>query len=136
MERKASRRESERLDRSQTKLCAVCGRTITWRKKWERNWDQIRYCSKRCRGNRAPDAEAALEQRILDMLAARARDATMCPSEVARAAGEVAWREQMEPVRAAARRLVARGKLEVLQGGHPVDPATARGPIRLRLRRQ
>lgn len=32
-----------------TKICAVCGRPFEWRKKWERNWDEVRYCSERCR---------------------------------------------------------------------------------------
>ena len=35
-----------------TKICATCGRPFTWRKKWERNWDEVRYCSDRCRGAR------------------------------------------------------------------------------------
>ena len=113
------------------KTCAVCGRTITWRKKWEKDWEQVRYCSERCRRNKAPAAEGALERRILEMLDARAHDATMCPSEVARAEGGD-WRERMEPVREAARRLVARGEVEIVQGGRVVDPSTARGPIRLR----
>lgn len=117
------------------KVCAGCGRTITWRKKWERNWKQIRYCSERCRKKKLGGPAAALERRILDMLAARARDATMCPSEVARAEGGASWRESMEPVREAARRLVVRGQVEILQGGQVVDPSTAKGPIRLRLRR-
>jgi hypothetical protein len=38
----------------------------------------------------------------------------------------------MERVRMAARRLVARGELEILQKGRPVDPSRAKGPIRLR----
>ena len=117
------------------KVCAVCGRSITWRKKWERDWENVRYCSERCRHHKAPGRQDALEQRILEMLATRARDATMCPSEVARAEGGEHWRERMEPVREAARRLVARGEVEILQGGRVVDPSTARGPIRLRLRR-
>ncbi|MBL8513620.1 MAG: DUF2256 domain-containing protein [Betaproteobacteria bacterium] len=29
--------------------CAVCGRTMTWRKAWEKNWDAVKYCSERCR---------------------------------------------------------------------------------------
>ncbi|MGB1684435.1 MAG: DUF2256 domain-containing protein [Candidatus Puniceispirillaceae bacterium] len=37
-----------------TKICAQCGRPFTWRKKWERNWPEVRYCSKRCQSNRAP----------------------------------------------------------------------------------
>ncbi|HEX5749315.1 MAG TPA: DUF2256 and DUF3253 domain-containing protein [Archangium sp.] len=117
------------------KTCAVCGRTITWRKKWERDWENVRYCSDRCRSRKARGRDDPLEQLILDVLATRAREATVCPSEVARAAGEDGWRERMEPVREAARRLVARGELDILQGGRVVDPSTARGPIRLRLRR-
>ena len=33
-----------------TKLCAQCGRPFAWRKKWERVWDEVRFCSDRCRG--------------------------------------------------------------------------------------
>ncbi|MCR9121892.1 MAG: DUF2256 domain-containing protein [Phyllobacteriaceae bacterium] len=32
-----------------TKNCATCGRNFTWRKKWARDWDNVRYCSERCR---------------------------------------------------------------------------------------
>lgn len=35
-----------------TKLCPVCQRPFTWRKKWERNWAEVRYCSERCRRQR------------------------------------------------------------------------------------
>ncbi|MEI6742874.1 MAG: DUF2256 domain-containing protein [bacterium] len=31
------------------KICATCNKAFEWRKKWERNWDQVRYCSERCR---------------------------------------------------------------------------------------
>jgi len=34
------------------KICIVCERPFNWRKKWERCWDEVRYCSERCRGNR------------------------------------------------------------------------------------
>ena len=40
-----------------SKDCAVCGRPFTWRKAWARTWDQVRYCSQRCR--RARSARAA-----------------------------------------------------------------------------
>lgn len=40
----------------------------------------------------------------------------------------------MQPTRDAAARLVARGLLEITQKGKVVDPSTAKGPIRLRLR--
>ncbi len=32
-----------------TKPCACCGRPFAWRKKWERVWDEVRFCSDRCR---------------------------------------------------------------------------------------
>jgi len=35
-----------------TKLCAVCQRPFTWRKKWEKVWTDVKYCSDRCRGQR------------------------------------------------------------------------------------
>ncbi|MBC8166686.1 MAG: DUF2256 domain-containing protein [Bryobacteraceae bacterium] len=35
-----------------SKICAVCGRPFTWRKKWEKVWEEVRYCSDRCRSQR------------------------------------------------------------------------------------
>jgi hypothetical protein len=40
----------------------------------------------------------------------------------------------VEPARAAARRLVAEKKIVITQHKEVVDPSTAKGPIRLRLR--
>ena len=34
------------------KICASCGRPFDWRKKWERVWEEVRYCSDRCRNER------------------------------------------------------------------------------------
>ncbi|MCB9356792.1 MAG: DUF2256 domain-containing protein [Lewinellaceae bacterium] len=31
------------------KICAACGRPFSWRKKWESVWEEVRYCSDRCR---------------------------------------------------------------------------------------
>ena len=31
------------------KICLVCGRPFKWRKKWERDWDKVKYCSKKCK---------------------------------------------------------------------------------------
>ncbi len=41
-----------------TKICASCGRPFAWRKKWARDWDEVRYCSDRCRAA-GPSASAA-----------------------------------------------------------------------------
>ena len=32
-----------------SKICETCGLPFTWRKKWERDWHNVRYCSDRCR---------------------------------------------------------------------------------------
>lgn len=114
------------------KTCDRCGRTIVWRKKWERDWDAVRWCSQACRSAGLTDTDLALERTVLDLLAARAGGATICPSEAARAVGGEDWRPLMEPARSAARRLVARGEVEITQGGHVVDGSTAKGPVRIR----
>ena len=75
-----------------------------------------------------------LEQTILSLLEQRALSATICPSDAARAVGGEEWRDLMDDARAAARRLVDAGLVDVTQGGEVVDAATARGPIRIRRR--
>ncbi|MHA7841469.1 MAG: DUF2256 domain-containing protein [Gammaproteobacteria bacterium] len=32
-----------------TKICPVCQRPFCWRKKWEKIWHHVKYCSERCR---------------------------------------------------------------------------------------
>ena len=32
-----------------TKICPVCNRPFSWRKKWEKNWNDVKYCSEKCR---------------------------------------------------------------------------------------
>ncbi len=34
------------------KMCATCMKEFTWRKKWEKNWAEVKYCSDRCRKNK------------------------------------------------------------------------------------
>lgn len=36
-----------------TKICLVCGLSFSWRKKWANCWDQVKYCSEKCRRQRA-----------------------------------------------------------------------------------
>lgn len=117
----------------QTKPCARCGRTISWRRRWARDWEQVRYCSDRCRALRAR-ANADDETAILALLAARANGASICPSEIL-PADQRRDRARMERVREAARRLVHAGRIEILQRGQVVSPDAFRGPIRLRLAR-
>ncbi|MGK7924370.1 MAG: DUF2256 domain-containing protein [Spirulina sp.] len=36
-----------------SKICPVCGRPFSWRKKWVDCWDEVKYCSERCRRRRS-----------------------------------------------------------------------------------
>ncbi|MEM8678658.1 MAG: DUF2256 domain-containing protein [Planctomycetota bacterium] len=31
------------------KTCSICQRPFSWRKKWKRCWEKVKYCSQRCR---------------------------------------------------------------------------------------
>lgn len=37
-----------------SKICVVCNRPFVWRKKWQNNWDDVKYCSKQCQSKRTP----------------------------------------------------------------------------------
>ncbi len=114
-----------------SKICARCGRSFDWRKKWEACWDEVRFCSQKCRRSRPSELDARLEQAISTLLERRAAGGTICPSEAARAVADD-WRPLLERTRMAARRLAAQGEVEITQGGRVVDPDTARGAVRVR----
>ncbi|MEO0958219.1 MAG: DUF3253 domain-containing protein [Pseudomonadota bacterium] len=80
--------------------------------------------------------DSAARDAVLSILENRRPGASICPSEAARRLDPTHWRDEMARVRAVAARLVTEGRLEVTQKGTVVDPALARGPIRLRLARE
>lgn len=72
---------------------------------------------------------------IYDLLRRRAPDASICPSDVARALGddEADWRALMQPVRDEAAALARSERIVITQGAATVDPADVdHGAIRLR----
>jgi hypothetical protein len=71
---------------------------------------------------------------ILDLLKERGPGRTICPSEAARRLDPENWRGLMDAVREAGSELAASGAIEICQGGSPVDPADARGPVRYRMK--
>lgn len=111
------------------KTCAVCGRTITWRKAWERSWADVRYCSDACRKRKATAGK--YEAEILALLATLPRGESICLAEVAKSLPAAT----QEALREAARRLVVKGALDIIQNGRVADASTAKGPIHLRQRR-
>lgn len=67
---------------------------------------------------------------LTDLALRRGRGKSFCPSEAAKALSPD-WRALMPDVRRVA---AAHPDVMATQGGVPVDPVTARGPIRLTLR--
>ncbi len=119
---------------------------MTYRKKWEKNWDSVKFCSDRCRGQAKLRKKAdipidsefgnppkLLEDQIMVLLSQRGQGKTICPSEVLTEADKQNP-EKMEEVRQAARRLVAKGFIEITQKGQVVELSKFKGPIRLRLK--
>lgn len=41
-----------------SKTCPVCRKPFAWRKKWERDWENVVYCSKRCRSQVSATGQA------------------------------------------------------------------------------
>ena len=78
------------------------------------------------------DVDSRLERAIGALLDCRAADASICPSEGARAVDPEGWGALMPAARSAAGRLAAAGTAEVTQGGRVVDVLTVRGPGRVR----
>ncbi|MEV4423447.1 DUF3253 domain-containing protein [Patulibacter sp. NPDC049589] len=73
-----------------------------------------------------------IRETIDGLLDARRAGATICPSDAARALRpDGDWRALMDDVRRVAADEAGAGRLELRQGGRPVDPSGARGPIRL-----
>jgi len=80
-----------------------------------------------------PDSDSAIAECIFSLLGQRRADATICPSEVARALHPSAsqWRAAMPRIREVAGRLASRGLLRVTRKGIDVEATSEGGPIRL-----
>ncbi len=114
------------------KICVSCGRAIEWRKRWEKQWDEVRYCSKRCRAHKPNKLDLKLEDAMLELLGRAPASKGIDPQEALSQLG--LGKDMHQRARNAARRLVAKQKAVVVQKGRVVDPSTARGPITLKAR--
>jgi hypothetical protein len=120
----------KRNDRNETKICSSCGRTIEYRKKWAKNWPEVKFCSDECRRNKN---KFDYREAILALLNERGPLKTICPSELL--PPELKQDKIiMEHVRRSARLLASENKIEITQSGKAVDPVSFKGPIRLKLK--
>jgi Protein of unknown function (DUF3253) len=91
--------------------------------------------------NVAPDIleQSILELAILELVAARGLDKTLCPSDVARTVGGPhpdGWGPLMQPIRRVAVRLAKEGRVVITRRGRAVDPDDFKGVYRLGLPRE
>jgi len=113
------------------KICEKCGRIIEYRKKWAKDWNDVRYCSEQCKRKKLNPEDLMYEQQIMELLAKRSASASICPSEIL--VGEDKKNHlKMEQVRQAARRLVHKNLIVITQNNRVVDPSSFKGPIRLK----
>lgn len=57
MARKAASPKKRRKSELPEKTCPVCQRPFAWRRKWAAVWDEVRYCSEKCRRSRGRRGE-------------------------------------------------------------------------------
>jgi len=74
-----------------------------------------------------------VSETILALSAARGKDKTICPSEVARQIWQEDWRKHMDETRKAAFALRDKGKVVITQRGNEILGEEVRGPIRIRI---
>lgn len=114
-----------------SKICQICGRSFEWRKKWEKSWNEIKYCSDQCR--KKSKHKKDYSSHILNLLQSRPKGSTICPSDILMPE-QKSLKPIMEEVRQSARLLAHAGLIEITQKGQIVNPDQFRGPIRLRLK--
>ncbi|MBX9769329.1 MAG: DUF2256 and DUF3253 domain-containing protein, partial [Bdellovibrionales bacterium] len=63
----------------ESKSCESCGREIEYRKKWARDWENVKFCSDECRRYKQ---KFDYRSPILALLQKQQAGQTICPSEV------------------------------------------------------
>ena len=110
------------------KHCASCGRPFEHQKRFEKNWEEIKYCSSKCRREKLEKKQAELEKFITHKLIGVSN---ICPSQIAQEFYGDSWRAEMEPIRCACRRLHQKGVLLITQNKKIVTSLNFKGPIRI-----
>lgn len=113
--------------------CFSCGRPFELKHRRGGEGNIVKYCSKGCRSKKL-EKNRELEESLF-LMVSECAPKSICPSDFARAYfDEESWRDQMEVIRCAARRLAQAGKIIVTQKGMEVSSLNFRGPIRLQLK--
>jgi len=118
---------------NETRVCTVCGRSYAWRTEWERDWRQLRYCSKKCASRRLKRTDYRLEEAFLLLLGRCGSDDVISPDDAARLVDKAGWESLRQASLNAARRLCVRGEIDLIQDGGVVSPDQANQTALVRL---
>lgn len=89
-----------------SKICEVCNRPFTWRKVWERCWDEVKTCSDRCKAERKRKSRAEATQVPKETEAGVVNEMVTLAQGVAGRVLTVAWRTHLLLFDASPRKLV------------------------------
>ena len=67
-DRKDEKKKTYTKSNLPSKICLVCNRPFEYRKKWEKVWDEVKYCSDKCRGQRNSNSNKNIDQKSLNNL--------------------------------------------------------------------
>ena len=93
------------------KICVSCGLSFSYRKKFSKNWDEIQYCSKKCRRNKLQKSDKVLEKFIIEFATGPHPLKVIQARTISRTYFGVHWKEFHQRVLAAIRRLSHRNIL-------------------------
>lgn len=105
-----------------------CGRLFSWRKKWEKEWNKVKFCSKSCQRMKFQRDWRSLILALIENC-----DLVSCISmQEILGTADSNDKKLIEEIRMSARLLAHEGKVEIIQNGKKVDPYTFKGEIEIR----
>lgn len=112
------------------KICQSCGRPFENRKKWRDIFDEIKYCSKKCKSNKSP---IKLKEKIMSYLNSQNSRSAYSLDKIL-SAEEFNNKAILEKARCAARLLADEKIINIIQNGKTVDPTDFKGSIEIKLK--
>ena len=101
------------------KKCVSCGLSFSFRRKFKKNWEEVKYCSKKCRKNKLQNSDKELEDFILDFSRGPCPPRVTQARTISRTYFGIHWKKFHQRVLAAIRRLSHRNILII----HPYKKA-------------
>ena len=95
------------------KTCISCGLSFSFRKKFEKDWDEIKYCSKKCRKNKLEKSDKEIEDFILEFARGLYPPKAIQARTISRTYFGIHWKKFHQRVLAAIRRLSHRNILMI-----------------------